>query len=225
MAHDGAIALELVESLSPSEVSEVRRIYEEGFPPHQRADFVELIEQRQPGEFALALVRGRQPCGFAMLRPLGDTDWAYLRYFVVDRSQRSRGLGGLFWDRLTARLRAAGFTLLVFDVEDPAEPGYEVDQSRLRSRRISFYQRHGASLLPVRGFRAPHPAVDGPDSTPMLVMAAPLAGNSLAPNAGRTRAIVVAVYRYRWQLEPGHPLVAAIQVGDHAGLPWIHDAS
>ena len=54
-----------------------------------------------------------------MLRPLDSTGWVFLRYFVVDQGQRGQGLGGLLWEQLTARLRNAGFTLLVFDIEDP----------------------------------------------------------------------------------------------------------
>ena len=51
----------------------LRRIYEEGFPPHQRAGFAAVTVQREEGELALALTGGGQPCGFAMLRPLGVT--------------------------------------------------------------------------------------------------------------------------------------------------------
>jgi GNAT superfamily N-acetyltransferase len=204
-------SLEPVEALGPAAVADVRRIYEEGFPPHQRADFADLTDRRQDGEFALALVATGRPCGFAMLRPLGGTGWVFLRYFVVDSRQRGRGLGGLLWDQLTARLRADGFTLLVFDVDDPAEPGCEPDEVRVRSRRIGFYQRHGARLLPVTGYRTPHvaPHAAEPDWTPMLLMAGSL-GDS--PADLPVRAVVDAVYRYRWQTEPGHPRLAGLLI-------------
>lgn len=211
-------SLEPLEALTLQAVDDVRRIYEEGFPPHQRADFAEVSERRRGDESALALIRGGQPHGFAMLRSLGDTSWIYLRYFVVDRRQRGQGLGGVLWDQLTIRLRAAGFTLLVLDVDDPAEPGQEPDEATIRSRRISFYERHGACLLPVTGYRTPHvaPHAGDPDWAPMLLMAAALAGGPTgprpAPDDRRVRAVVDAVYRYRWELDPGDPRLAGVLI-------------
>jgi GNAT superfamily N-acetyltransferase len=225
---DGEYSLERLEVLAPHAVADVRRIYEDGFPPHQRAGFAELADRRQDGEFGLVLVRrdrpsGGQPCGFAMLRPLGRTGMIFLRYFVVDDRERGQGLGGIFWDRLTARLRADGFGLLVFDVDDPDEPGHGPDEISIRSRRISFYERHGARLLPVSGYRTPHVAPhaagqddEGPGWTPMLLMTAALAGDfpgsGPGPDDSRVRGVVDAVYRYRWQLDPGHPQLARVLI-------------
>jgi 2-(1,2-epoxy-1,2-dihydrophenyl)acetyl-CoA isomerase len=196
-----------VETLGPAATAAVRRIYTEGFPPHLRADFSTLTDRRQAGELALALVGGGEPRGFAVLRPLGETGWVFLRYFVVDRRLRGQGLGGMLWDAVTARLRDDGHTLLVFDVEDPAEPGCGPAQARIRSRRIGFYQRHGASLLPVAGYQAPH----GDGWTPMLLLAASLDAGSPDLDTARWPSIVSAVYRYRWQLEPGHPRAMAVR--------------
>ena len=206
-----AYALEPVEALDTMAVDAVRRIYEEGFPDRLRADFASLTDRREEGEAALALVRGPQPCGFAMLRRLG-TGWTYLRYFVVDQRRRGQGLGGVMWDLLTARLRAEGGTLLVFDVEDPGEPGCGPAESQVRTRRVGFYQRHGAVVLPVRGYRTPHGSAGDDGWTPMLLMAAPVAAGGPAPGAGEAGAIVSAVYQHRWRLEPGHPRIAATEV-------------
>ena len=193
----GCYVLEPVESLNPAAMTVLRQIYEEGFPPHQRADFAAVTTARQEGELALALVSGGQPCGFAMLRPLDGTGWVFLRYFVVDQAQRGQGLGGLLWDRLTAWLGDAGFTRIVFDVEDPDEPDAGPDQAWLR-----FYQRQGASLLPVTGYRAPHVAPETSGWSPMLLMTAPVSGRRATPDPSQARAIVEAVYRFRWELEP-----------------------
>jgi len=207
-----AYALETVETLDTTAVDAVRRIYEEGFPARLRADFTSLTDEREDGEAALALLRGGQPCGFAMLRLLGVTGWTYLRYFAIERRLRGQGLGGTMWDQLTARLRADGCTLLVFDVEHPGEPGCGPDESRVRFRRVGFYQRRGAVVLPVGGYRTPHDSADGDGWAPMLLMAAPVATGGPAPGAGEARAIVSAVYRHRWRLDPGHPQIAATQV-------------
>ena len=207
-----AYVLEPVEDLDTAAVGAVRRIYEEGFPDHLRADFTSLTDHREDGESALALVRGRQPCGFTMLRRLGVTGWTFLRYFVVDQRLRGQGLGGIMWDQLIAWLQADGCTLLVFDVEDPGEPGCGPAQAQVRSRRVRFYQRHGAVVLPLRGYRTPHASAGDDGWTPMLLMAAPVAVGGPAPGAGEARAIVSAVYQHRWRLDPGHPQIAATQV-------------
>jgi GNAT superfamily N-acetyltransferase len=203
-----------VEDLRPAEAEHVRRIYEDGFPPHQRADFRSLTAGREPGELALALTGPGQPRGFAMLRPLGDTGWIFLRYFAVDAAQRSQGLGGVMWDQLTGFLRESGYSLLVFDVDDPAGPaGGGPEDERDSLRRIAFYERHGAARLPVSGYRTPDE--DGAELTwtPMLLMAAGLAGGEPpTATAPGLHAVVGAVYRHRWHLAPDHPQVLATRL-------------
>lgn len=201
--------------LPPGEIGVVREIYESGFSPRERADFGSLLDRCQPGELALALTGPAGPCGFAVLRPLGTTGWMFLRYFVVAAQRRGQGLGGVLWERLTGWLRGSGYTLLVFDVEDPAEPACPPDEVRTRSRRIAFYQRHGAGLLPVTGYRNPHLGSGPPGWLPMLLMAAGLT-ESTPPTATEAglRAVVAAVYRYRWSLAPDHPQVRRTGYGD-----------
>jgi GNAT superfamily N-acetyltransferase len=213
-----ACGLEPVEVLSAAALAEVRRIYCAGFAEQLRADFASLTERRAPGEDALVLLRDGQPAGFALVRRLGDTGWSYLRYFVVDERRRGQGLGGTMWDRLMARLRAAGQTLLVFDVEDPDEPGCDPAEQRVRDRRIAFYQRHGARLLPVSGYRTP-PVAAGGEWDSLRLLAAPVTPDGPDPDRD-ARAIVAAVYQYRWNLEPGHPRLAALRYrpdGDQEG--------
>jgi len=199
----GACTLEPAETLSPAAMAGLRRIYEAGFPPRQRASFTAVTSQRQDGDLALALTGGGQPCGFAVLSPLGSTGWIFLRYFVVDHGRRGQGLGGLLWERLTAWLRETGFTLLVLDVEDPDEPASGTGQGGAWFRRIRFCQRHGASLLPAAGYRAPHGAPEASGWPPMLLITAPLSGSPAALDASRARGVVDAVYRFRRELEPG----------------------
>jgi hypothetical protein len=71
-----AYTLEPVETLGSAEIDDIRRVYESGFAPHLRAGFSSITSQRQPGELAFALLQDGQPRGFAMLRPLGATDWS-----------------------------------------------------------------------------------------------------------------------------------------------------
>jgi GNAT superfamily N-acetyltransferase len=211
-----AYTLEQVEALGSAEIDDVRRVYESGFAPHLRAGFASITSQRQPGELAFALLQDGQPRGFAMLRPLGATGWIFLRYFVVEEGQRGRGLGGILWQHVTGLMRDLGYALLVFDVEDPDEPDCGEDEVRIRNRRIGFYLRQGAQLLPVSGYRTPHGSAGDPGWTPMRLMAAPLAAGqpvSVVPE------IVAAVYRYRWSLPPDHPQVTGTVVAEQARRP------
>ena len=209
-ASDGGYTLEPVDDLDPEPVREIQHIYEDGFAPHLRADFGALTSEREDGEIALALMHDGQPRGFAMLRPLGPTGWMFLRYFVA--GQRGQGLGGIMWDQLVAWLRADGYSLLVWDVEDPDEPGCDPAEVEIRNRRIRFYERHGGRLLPVRGYGNPHDDADGPRWTPMRLMAVPTAAGPSPVEAGYAAAILGAVYRYRYELDPGDPRVAATEV-------------
>jgi GNAT superfamily N-acetyltransferase len=205
--------LRSVEALSSGAVDDLRRIYEDGFAPHLRADFSDITGHRQPGELAFALVQDERASGFAMLRPLGATGWIFLRYFVVAAARRGRGLGGILWRQLTDRLGELGYTLLVFDVEDPDEPDCGEHEVQIRTRRIGFYLRQGASLLPVSGYRTPHESGEEAGWTPMRLMSASLTAGepvSVVP----VGEIVAAVYRYRWALAPDHPQVTGTEVAD-----------
>ena len=199
---NGDYTLEPVDDLDPGQVTRVREIYEDGFAPHLRAGFATLTSGREAEESALALMRGAEPHGFVMLRPLGDSGWMFLRYLVA--GQRGQGLGGTMWDQLMAWLGDRGHPLLVWDVEDPDEPGPGPDELTIRRRRIRFYERHGGRLLPVRGYGNPH----GDDWTPMRLMAAPVAGGAWP----ETPAVVAAVYQHRWRLGLDDPRVAATEV-------------
>jgi GNAT superfamily N-acetyltransferase len=214
--------LEPVDDLDPGRVSAVRRIYEDGFAPHLRAEFASLTTEREDDESALALMQGGEPRGFVMLRPLGGTGWMFLRYLVA--GQRGQGLGGIMWDRLMDWLRDGGYPLLVWDVEDPDEPGCDLAEVEIRNRRIRFYERHEGHLVPVRGYGNPHDddsatndsAINGSASgsggsqhwTPMRLMAASVTDAGLPGTA----AIVAAVYRYRWRLDPDDPQIAATEI-------------
>jgi GNAT superfamily N-acetyltransferase len=219
MSHSTTYRLEPADDLDAGRTNQVRRIYEGGFAPHLRAGFSSLVAEREPSELAFALTADDQPCGFAMLRQLGTTGWVYLRYFVVDEAQRGRGLGGILWDQLTARMAELGYSVLVFDVEDPDEPGTDPDEVQIRNRRITFYQRHGAWLLPVRGYRTPHDEDEDPDGwTPLRLMAADLTGGDLsADGQALVGPIVAAVYEYRWLLPSDHPQVRRTDLIDRAG--------
>ncbi|WP_086820459.1 GNAT family N-acetyltransferase [Allokutzneria sp. NRRL B-24872] len=185
-------------TVDESRLRRVREIYESGFPAHLRSDFDELVSGTRADETALVLLEDGVPRGFAMLRQLGGTGWSFLRYFVVDGDRRGQGLGSLLWREVTAHLAAEGYTLLTFDVEDPDEPGISDAERSIREARIRFYRKQNAQV--AAGYRTPS---EGPQWTPMLLMAAPL-GRAEMP---AWRRIVLAVYRHRWRLATNEAVV------------------
>lgn len=191
--------MELVtaESLESGDLEVVRAIYEDGFPPHLRAPFDSLLTDQ-----AFVLVDDT-PIGFAVLRPLASTGWVFLRFFVA--ASRGRGVGSLLWSHLTATMAEAGFTRMVHDVEDPSEPDVPEAEVEVRAKRISFYEKNGALLLPVTSYLPPHG-----DEEPhaLRLMAADLTTSPTEPITGQDlRALVEAVYEHRYGLRPHDPAV------------------
>ncbi|MDX3660523.1 GNAT family N-acetyltransferase [Streptomyces sp. ID05-26A] len=182
-------------TLTPDELADVQQIYFDGFEPHLRASFDDLL-----ADTALVLVDDK-PLGFAVLRTLGGTGWVYLRYFTV--GEKGRGLGEHLWTHLRAAMTSAGHTRIVYDVEDPAQHGIGPAEERIRHRRIAFYRRLGAVLLPVNGYLPPQ----GSAGYPMLLMAADYVDQSPAA-ADDLERIVVAVYEHRYGIAPSDPVVA-----------------
>ncbi len=199
--------------LDPAALAEVRAIYEDAFRAELRVPFESLLADQfltaigdgQADEGApakgLAGEDSSGPCGFAVLRRLGPTGWIYLRYFAV--GSRGRGLGSAAFTTLLQAMTEAGHRRLIWDVEDPAESGAGEAEVHLRLRRIKFYTRLGGRLLPIRGYHTPDAA--GPH--PMRLMAADL-GRSSRPIVGADlRQLVLAVYRYRFELDDADPIV------------------
>ncbi len=172
--------------LAPEVLERARAIYEAGFPPHLRSSFDNLLR-----DHTAVLVDG-EPIAVAVLRPLADTGWVFLRYFVA--GSRGQGVGTLLWQHVTRAMGEAGHTRMVYDVEDPAERSVDPDEVSVRKRRIGFYLRQGARLLPVREF--------------VLLMAVDLGGGPTAPIVDADlRAVVEAVYEHRYGLVADDPVV------------------
>lgn len=175
---------------------DLRAIYEQGFSEHIRSPFDELWDD------TILVLAGPAPQGMAVVRQLGPTSWVFLRYFVVAAERRGDGVGGRLWKLLTRAMADAGHTRIVFDVEDPTETS-DPAEALIRRRRIGFYERLGAQLLPVNGYMPPH----GDDTHPMLLMAADLDVRATRILGDDLRDVLIAGYRYRYGLAPGDPVV------------------
>ena len=179
--------------LTPQQRGVVRAIYEDAFPVELQVPFDDLFVDRM-----LVLLDDDGPAGFALVRDLPGTRWTFLRYYAVGR--RGRGTGSAMWHLLTARLADDGRTRLIWDVEDPDEPGLSpavIDEHR---RRIVFYERLGGRLQPVREYRPPH---DDGHAPYLLLMDTPLA----AEDDPSLRELVETVYLRRYGVPADHDVV------------------
>lgn len=187
--------LRLVEAatLARDELDAVEAIYRGAFPDELLVPFEDLFVDR-----LLVLLDEDGPAGFALVRDLTETSWTFLRYYAVGR--RGRGTGSLMWAELTAVLTAEGRSRLVWDVEDPDEPGLSPAAADEHRRRIVFYERLGGRLLPVREYLPPH---DDGHAPQLRLMDLPLAPG----DAPTLRELVEGVYRHRYGLDADHPAV------------------
>lgn len=181
-------------TLSDVELDAVRAIYETAFPEELTVPFADLLVDR-----LLVRVEDDGPTGFALVRDLGPTGWTFLRYYAV--GPRGRGVGSRMWADLTARLAAEGRTRLIWDVEDPDEPGIPDHLVEEHRRRIVFYERLGGRLLPVRDYFPPH---DDGHAPALRLMDRPLgdAGGDVP-----LRVLVEGVYERRYGLPADSPVV------------------
>ncbi|MFM9134947.1 MAG: GNAT family N-acetyltransferase [bacterium] len=173
----------------------VRSIYEASFPESLRSDWAEIGDPRGDEEL-LVLVDG-DAVGFALMRYLGATGYAFVRYFAVDESLRGRGRGARLMRGLVAVLEQRGCHAVLLDVEDPdADPVHE-EEGR---RRIAFYQRQGLALLPVADYAPPDHGSSG-EQVALLPMGMAL-GAHPSLKGETLEAAITAVMRYRYGVEP-----------------------
>lgn len=187
--------MRLVEAddLTPRELATVERIYVDAFPDELQAPFPDLFADRM-----LVLLDDAGPAGLALVRDLAGTTWTFLRYYAVGR--RGQGTGSVMWEYLTGLLEREGRTRLVWDVEDPDEPGIPEESVVEHRRRIAFYERLGGRLLPVREYHPPH---DDGHEPQLLLMDAVLG----AGDPAGLREVVEGVYWLRYGRDPDHPNV------------------
>lgn len=192
-------------ALSDRQLAQVRVIYESAFGAGLRVPFAELTVAGDADRTFVAL-DGPDAAGFAVLRLLGSVRWTFLRYFAIAGERRSQGLGRQFWQLLGRSLAEDSWPArIVFEVEDPGEPGAGDAERLIRRRRIDFWKACGTRLLPVSGYVLPDYTGSGM-TEPMLLMAGAAATTPL-PHGDQLRSLVLAIYTDRYRLPRSHPLV------------------
>lgn len=204
-------------ALDAQQLERLRAIYEGGYASDERAPWTGVRANRPGTEDALALVRGDDPVGFALLRGLADTHSVFLRYLAIDPAHRGHGLGAHFWQLLTVRAREQGYRQLVWDIAAPEEGSGEADERDTRLQRIGFVERTGGSLVPVGEYDEAYDSDAGITSVPMRLMATSLGDRPEPIDARALRRLALDVYAYRYELalEAADPRAPLDSVSDY----------
>jgi hypothetical protein len=153
--------------------------------------------------------------GLATTHLLRQPAAVFLVYLAVDARHRGRGLGRQLlehaWSESLARSRDA--LGMIWEVDAAPPPGAEPTEGY--RRRLAFYERCGAALLPAPYLQPP---VDGRTILPMQLMFRPAADGS-PPNAETVRAMIHAMYVEKYHAMNGIPAeqLAALEARCRSG--------
>jgi GNAT superfamily N-acetyltransferase len=201
----------VLESLTPRQLEEDLRwweIYNEAFPQVEREppEVILLSLQKKTGLALRARVDDRT-IGVATAHLLADPPVIFMVYLAIDREERNQGYGRVLFDYLKRTgldqfdqqgLRPLG---LIWEVDIPALAENSMQQ-RERDRRIAFFSRLGAMVLP---FQYSQPPVDGLNSIEMHLMFLPF--ETRAPlDPGSLRFIVRSMYFEKYHSINGIPV-------------------
>jgi GNAT superfamily N-acetyltransferase len=188
----------------------VRSIFEEAFPAWEREPFDDLVGREATGiATPVVMMDSGQPAALAVTSRIDSVQWSYLEYFAVAADRRGHGLGGQLWHAVLQDLTVRDQPgRVVLEVEDPAEVPPGSPERRQRERRIRFYERQGAQLLPVRDYHVPR-LDDVTGSYSMLPLWAAVTGDTGPPSRAELFRLLPAVYAAGYGVPADDPLVLA----------------
>jgi len=138
-------------------------LYESAFPPEERVPVSSLLrallasEQGTPRPRKLWALLDAQDVFLGLAQANWNENYhlVYLGYFAVSPHSHGQGLGSAFFRLLLPHLQGAvgggSPDFLLFDVERPDRLDDPV-KSQIARRRIGFYERLGAAVLPGASF-------------------------------------------------------------------------
>ena len=195
-------------------------IYDDAFPASEREPPNVIVKSLEMGAGqAFAARFNDKTIAIATTHLLKDPPVVFLIYLATMKGLRGRGCGGelLEYTRKTGYqelskqgLQSTGF---VAEVDAPDESD-NIDERHLRERRIAFFARHGAELLP-RAYT--QPAVDGTHTVPMRLVFRPAKGLD-NPDSDFTDALVRAIYFEKYHAANGiakESLISLLEAVNH----------
>ena len=189
-------------------------IYNEAFPLTEREPPQVIVRSLEIGGQTFAARSGGETIAIATTHLLKDPPAVFLVYLATKKGLRGRGCGGELleyaWKTGRQKLSEHGSpaTGLVAVVDAPDQSD-DTEEKHVRERRIAFFARHGAELLP-RAYT--QPAVDGTTTVPMRLVFRPAEGFE-RPDSTFTDALVRAIYFEKYHAANGiakEPLISLL---------------
>ena len=195
-------------ALPPAARNRVREIYEEAFPEAERDPWQEIIDAAtSPVHVVTVAMDADRPIGFFSAMRFESVPVAYLAYLAVDRDQRGRGIGETLFGWFEAAYEGDGAGLF-WEVEAREADGASEEQRGFARRRVAFYERLGAIVLP--GGVRDVPTSDGVGTLPMELMWKPRGMGSGVPHSTMLRRMIRAFYVEGYGLPKDHELVRKV---------------
>lgn len=131
--------------VSEAEFEVIKNLYLTAFPPNERREFEELINQIYNDECNINLILvGEKIAGFIILWNFAE--FVFLEHFAVEPDLRGLGVG----ERTLAEINSLYQKTVILETELPND--------EISRRRIGFYERNGFYLLERHYFQ---PSYDG----------------------------------------------------------------
>jgi ribosomal protein S18 acetylase RimI-like enzyme len=128
------VQIEFKKISSEPEFEAVKRLYLSAFPPEERREYNELIQQLYIEECAVNLIiAGEKTAGFCIVWDFND--FVYLEHFAIEPELRGLGIG----EETLSLIRRNFNKPVILETEHPLD--------EISNRRIEFYRRNGFRLL------------------------------------------------------------------------------
>ena len=116
------------------EFEAVKSLYLAAFPPEERRENNELMQQLYIEECAVNLIiAGKKTVGFCIIWDF--TDFVYLEHFAIESALRGQGVG----QRVLTLIRETFNKPVILETEPPL--------NEISKRRVGFYMRNGFQII------------------------------------------------------------------------------
>ena len=202
--------------MDAAQANRAREIYEASFPKSQRVPFDALLAS--DGDANRVQLVGLQEGAVLVVLTMSwleSTDWWFLEYLAVAPETRSQGIGTRAWNEAIKRAGGSDAARIVFEVDPPEEADIGSSERAIRQRRVDFYRRLGAELLPLGEFHAPATTGDG---LQRFALMARTTAKEVMPAGPALGQLAASVLTDGYGLNPGDPLVRrALDTGSAVG--------
>lgn len=195
------------------QIEPLRAIYFDSFPPPERGDFKEWLNEIAEGKRWLFLAEtARRIIGYASILPWVTVDTHMLEYLAIARGSRNQNYGAQLFQHVAKTMRVLGKAEGIFwevESDDGGVDRYGDAEADLRKRRIAFYERNGGRIVECAP-RYRVPSLTGGDPLRMKIMWLPLREGTAPPRGQKVRELIIGSYTVDYGLPADDPLLLAV---------------